>query len=60
MRILRSEAGLSLAISTIAPSSTPLRPAFQASATRIPYASIGSGAVEDTINTKIWLPRCCS
>src|SRR5579871_5607247 len=51
----------------IAPSSTPLRPSFQASTTRIEYCSIASGAVVGTINTASCAPlrswksaRCCS
>src|SRR6202012_4057546 len=45
-----------LAISRIAPSSTRLRPTFQASATRIEYCSMVSGSVVGTISTAIWLP----
>ena len=52
MRSLRS----SLAITRIAPSSTFLRPIFQASATRIENCSIDSGAVVGTISTATWLP----
>src|ERR1700742_4191621 len=52
MRSLRSF----LATSRIAPSSTRLRPTFQASATRIEYCSIVSGSVVGTISTAIWLP----
>src|ERR1700690_1487844 len=44
------------AISRIAPSSTPLRPSFHCSATRMPYCSISSGCVVGTISTAIWLP----
>ena len=39
-----------------APLSWPLRPIFHASATRIEYASIGSGCVVGTISTASWLP----
>ena len=46
----------SLATSRITPSSTFLRPIFQASATRIEYCSMASGAVVGTISTAIWLP----
>ena len=52
MRSLRS----SLAITSSAPSSTFLRPIFQASATRIEYCSMVSGCVVGTISTAIWLP----
>src|SRR4051794_9950219 len=52
MRSLRS----SFATTRIAPSSTFLRPIFQASATRIEYCSMVSGCVVGTISTAIWLP----
>src|ERR1700722_18641187 len=52
MRSLRS----SLATTSSAPSSIFLRPIFQASATRIEYCSMVSGAVVGTISTAIWLP----
>src|SRR5580693_3440313 len=52
MRSLRSF----LAMTRIAPSSVFLRPTFQASATRIEYCSMVSGAVVGTIRTAIWLP----
>src|SRR5260370_24599921 len=52
MRSLRS----SLATIRIAPSSTFLRPTFQASATRIENCSMVSGAVVGTINAATWLP----
>ena len=50
----------SFATSSSAPLSWPLRPIFHASATRIEYASIGSGLVVGTISTASWLPVCCS
>src|SRR5258708_3305313 len=56
MRSLRS----SLATTRMAPSSIFLRPIFQASATRIEYCSIASGAVVGTISTAIWLPFLAS
>ncbi|MGY2938801.1 hypothetical protein ACVWZ6_008403 [Bradyrhizobium sp. GM6.1] len=40
----------------MAPSSTFLRPIFQASATRIANCSMVSGSVVGTIRTAIWLP----
>src|SRR6202046_831539 len=52
MRSLRSF----LATTRSAPSSTFLRPIFQASATRIAYCSMVSGSVVGTIKTAIWLP----
>ena len=56
MRIRRS----CCAMSRIAPSSTPLRPVFQASATRIEYCSISSGCVVGTMSTATWDPlRVC-
>ncbi len=45
-----------LATTRIAPSSTFLRPIFQASATRMENCSIVSGSVVGTISTAIWLP----
>ena len=39
-----------------APSSTPLRPSFHASSTRMPNCSISSGWVVGTMSTAIWLP----
>src|ERR1700761_423843 len=49
-----------LATTRSAPSSIFLRPIFQASATRIEYCSMVSGAVVGTIKTAIWLPlRAC-
>ena len=47
IRSLRS----SLAIKSSTPSSTPLRPSFHCSATRIPYCSTVSGCVVGTSNT---------
>src|SRR5947209_1544361 len=52
MRSLRS----SFATTRMAPSSTLLRPIFQASATRIEYCSMVSGCVVGTISTATWLP----
>src|SRR6202158_1758453 len=52
MRSLRSF----LAMTRRAPSSIFLRPIFQASATRIEYCSMVSGAVVGTISTATWLP----
>src|SRR3990172_673210 len=52
MRSARS----SFATRSSTPSSTPLRPSFQASATRSEYPSIDSGAVAGTMSTAIWLP----
>src|ERR1700730_5541805 len=46
----------SLATTSSAPSSIFLRPIFQASATRIEYCSMLSGAVVGTISTATWLP----
>ena len=60
MRSRRSDDGLSLATIRITPSSMPLRPSRQASATRMLYCSIASGAVEDISNSAIWLPLRCS
>src|SRR3954447_7806851 len=45
-----------LATTRSAPSSTFLRPIFQASATRIENCSMLSGSVVGTIRTAIWLP----
>src|SRR5258708_9918003 len=56
MRILWS----SLATISSAPSSIFLRPIFQASATRIEYCSMVSGAVVGTISTATWLPFLAS
>ncbi|CFB62917.1 hypothetical protein LMG16407_02991 [Pandoraea apista] len=53
MRILRRSFGLFFAMSMMTPSSTPLRPAFHASATRMLYWSMVSGAVLGTIRMKI-------
>ncbi len=39
-----------------APSSTPLRPSFQVSSTRMPNCSISSGWVVGSMSTAIWLP----
>ena len=50
MRIFRSF----LATRNSAPLSLPLRPIFHASATRIEYASIGSGCVVGTSSTASW------
>ena len=47
----------SFATTRISPSSTFLRPIFQASATRIEYCSISSGLVVGSSSTAIWLPR---
>src|SRR6267142_2091798 len=44
------------AMTTTMPSSTPLRPIFHASATRMANDSIGSGKVVPVISTAIWLP----
>src|SRR5262245_24404015 len=44
------------ATTRMTPSSVPLRPTFHASATRIEYWSIASGAVVGTTSTAIWLP----
>src|SRR3546814_295005 len=52
MRTLRSLRATSMRM----PSSTPLRPSFQALVTRIEYCSIVSGSVVGTISTAIWLP----
>src|SRR3954469_22232232 len=52
MRSLRSV----LAITSSAPSSTFLRPIFQASVTRSENCSIVSGSVVGTISTATWLP----
>ena len=53
-----------LAMMRIAPSSTPLRPGFQASATRIEYCSISSGCVVSTMSTATCEPlrssKACS
>src|SRR4030095_10293670 len=46
----------SFATISIAPSSTPFRPSFQASATRIPNPAMSSSSVVGTISTAIWLP----
>src|SRR5512141_967226 len=56
MRSLRSF----LATTSRAPSSIFLRPIFQASATRIEYCSMVSGAVVGTISTATWLPFLAS
>src|SRR6185503_19796127 len=45
------------AITRRSPSSTPLWPIFQASATRIEYCSISSGLVHGSISTASWLLR---
>src|SRR3984957_9172901 len=45
-----------LATTSSAPSSIFLRPIFHASATRIEYCSMVSGAVVGTISTATWLP----
>src|SRR5258706_7594308 len=49
-----------LATTNSAPSSIFLRPIFQASATRIEYCSMVSGAVVGTISTATWLPFLAS
>src|SRR6186713_2304410 len=56
MRSLRSF----FAISSSAPSSTPLRPSFHFSSTRTAYSSTDSGCVVGTSSTAIWLPLRCS
>src|SRR3569623_1614204 len=56
MRKRRSAGGLSFATTRITPSSTPLRPSFHSSATRMLYCSMASGAVLGISKTAIWLP----
>ena len=56
VRSLRKARGLSFATIRMTPSAVPLRPIFHASATRIPYCSIASGAVDATVSTAICVP----